>query len=99
MKASKKLIKGYLQRRKMEKRREKELFTTEECLNYNKSSQQLPSCVIAKRDSLFCKMFSPLFWLEQEKTLKKLYPSKIKKRGRKERADRNDPRAARATNL
>ena len=26
-------------------------------LNYEKSSQQLPSCVIAVRDSLFCKCF------------------------------------------
>ena len=74
---------SYLQRRKMEKRRQKELLTWE-CLNYKKSSQQLPSCVIAMRDSLFCKMFSPLFCFEQEKTLKnfskKLYTNTIKKR-------------------
>ena len=37
---------------------------------YKKSSQQLPSCVIATRDSLFCKMFSPIFCFEQEKKLK-----------------------------
>ena len=57
----------------------KELLPT--CLNYKKSSQQLPSCVIATRDSLFCKMFSPLFCFEQEKMLKsfskKLCTSKI----------------------
>ena len=52
VKASKKRSKSYLQR-KMDKRREKELFTNSECLNYKKSSQQLPLCVIATRDSLF----------------------------------------------
>ena len=41
-----------------------ELLTTLECLNYKKSSQQLPSCFIAMRDSPFCKMFSPLFCSE-----------------------------------
>ena len=47
----------------------------------------MPSCVIATRDSLFCKMFSPLFCFEQEKTVKnfskKLYTSKIKKKLRR----------------
>ena len=60
----------------------KEFFTTWECLNHKKSSQQLPSCVIATRDSLFSKMFSPCF--EQEKTLKnssrKLYAIKMTKK-------------------
>ena len=37
---------------------------------YKKSSQQLPSCVITTRDSLFCKVFSPLFCFVQEKKLK-----------------------------
>ena len=87
VKTSKKLSKSYLQRRKMEKQREKEFFTTKACLTYKKSSQQLPSCVIVTRDSLFCKMFSPLFCFEQEKTLKnfskKLYTSKIKKKKKK----------------
>ena len=73
----------YLLRRKMEKRRPKRLLATWQCLNYKKSSQQLPSCVFATRDSLFCKMFSLLFFFEQEKTVKhfskKLYTSKIKK--------------------
>ena len=58
-------------------------------LNYKKSSQQLPSCVIATRDSLFCKMFSPLFSFEQEKTLKnvskKLCTSKMKQKKKKQR--------------
>ena len=71
-------------KKKMEKRGQKELLTTLECLNYKKSSQQLPSCFIAMRDSPFCKMFSPLFCFEQEKTLKnfskKLYTNTIKKR-------------------
>ena len=60
----------------------KEFFTTSECLHHKKSSQQLPSCVIATRDSLFCKMFSPC--VEQEKTLKnfsrKLYAIKMTKK-------------------
>ena len=60
------------------------ILTTGQCLNYKKSSQQLPSCVFATRDSLFCKMFSLLFFFEQEKTVKnfskKLYTSKIKKK-------------------
>ena len=68
----------------MEKQRQKELLTTLECVNYKKSSQQLPSCVMATRDSLFCKMCSPLFCFEQEKVLKnfskKLYTNTIKKR-------------------
>ena len=63
-----------------------ELLTTLECLNYKKSSQQLPSCFIAMRDSPFCKMFSPLFCFEQGKTSKdfskKLYTIKIKKKKR-----------------
>ena len=41
-------------------------------LSWKKSSQQLSSCDISTRDSLFCEMFSPLFCLEQEKTLKSL---------------------------
>ena len=82
-KLRKKFSRSYLQRRKMEKRRPKKLLTTWQCLNYKKSSQQLPSCVFATRDSLFCKMFSLLFFFEQEKTVKnfskKLYTSKLKK--------------------
>ena len=69
-KLRKKFSRSYLQRRKMEKRRPKKLLTTWQCLNYKKSSQQLPSCVFATRDSLFCKMFSLLFFFEQEKTVK-----------------------------
>ena len=83
-KPGKKVSRRYLQRRKMENQRQKELLTTWERLNYKKSSQQLPSCVIATRVSLFCKMFSPLFCFEQEKTLKnfskKLYTNMLKKR-------------------
>ena len=52
----KNLSRTYLQRRKMEKQRHKELFTTWERLNYKKFSQQLPSGVIVTRDSLFCTM-------------------------------------------
>ena len=54
-------------------------------VNCKKTSQQLPSrsCVITTKDSLFCKMFPPLFCFEQVKTLKnfsrKLFTSKIRK--------------------
>ena len=69
----------------MEKRGQKELLTTLECLNYKKS---LPSCFIASRDSPFSKMFSPLFCFAQEKALKnfskKLYTIKIKKKEEEE---------------
>ena len=79
---------SYLQRRKMVKRRQKS-----SCLLENaKSSQQLPSCLIATRDSLFCKMLSPLFSFEQENTLKnvskKLCTSKIRKERRSETKSR-----------
>ena len=71
----------------MEKRRQKRFLITWECLNCKKSSQQLPSCVIAPTDSLFRKIFSPLFCFEQERTVKnfskKLYTSKIKKKLRR----------------
>ena len=84
----KKFNRSYLQETKMEKRGQKELLTTLECLNYKKSSQQLPSCFISMRESPFCKMFSPLFCFEQEKTLrnfsKKLYIINIKKKKKKE---------------
>ena len=86
-KPGRKFSRSYLQRRKMEKWRQKEFLTTWECLNCKKFSQQLPMCVITTRDSLFCKTFSPFFCLiEQVKTLKnfskKLYISKIKQKKR-----------------
>ena len=65
-----------LQKRKVEKRRRKELLTTWECLNHKQSLQQLPSCVISTRHSLFFKMFLPLFCFEQEKTLKNFSTTK-----------------------
>ena len=69
----------------MEKRGQKELLTTLECLNYKKS---LPSCFIASRDAPFSKTFSPLFCFAQEKALKnfskKLYTIKIKKKEEEE---------------
>ena len=83
---------SYLQERKMEKRGQKELLTTLECLNHKKSSQQLASCFIAMRELPFCKMFSPLFCFEQEKTLenfsKKLYTIKVKKKKRRRRDEK-----------
>ena len=65
-----------LQKRKVEKRRRKELLTTWECLNHKQSLQQLPSCVISTRHSLFFKMFLPLFCFEQEKMLKNFSTTK-----------------------
>ena len=47
-----------------------------ECLNHKQSLQQLPSCVISTRHSLFFKMFLPLFCFEQEKTLKNFSTTK-----------------------
>ena len=91
VKASNKILaEAIYKEKKMEKQRHLELFTTWEGLNYKKFSQQLPSCVIATRDSLFCKMFSPslIFCFEQEKVLKNfskklvLHTSKIKKKRR-----------------
>ena len=86
VKFSKNVQQELLQERKMEKRGQKELFTTLKCLNHKKSSQQLPSCFIAMRRLPFCKMFSPLFCCEQEKTWKnfstRLYTIKVKKKRR-----------------
>ena len=55
---------SYFKKKKNGETEEKEFLTTLERLNRKKSSQQLASCVIATRDSLFCKMFSPLFCFE-----------------------------------
>ena len=76
---------GNYNRNKNGEKGTKKLLSTLECLNYKKSSQQLPSCFIAMRYSPFCKMFSPLFCFEQEKTLKNFSnKSKIKDRKRGE---------------
>ena len=62
-------------------------MTSWKCLNYKKSSQQLLKCIIATGDSLFCKMFSPLFCMEKKikkilkNSLKKRYTRKIKGKG------------------
>jgi len=64
---------SYLQRRKLGKSRQKEFSTTWECLNCKKSSQQLPSCVIAARGSLFCKMFSHIILLWARKDFQRLF--------------------------
>ena len=65
-----------VQKRKVEKRRRKELLSTWECLNDKQSLQQLPSCVISTRHLLFCKMFLPLFCFEQQKTSKNFLTTK-----------------------
>ena len=48
---------GNYNRNKNGEKGTKKLLSTLECLNYKKSSQQLPSCFIAMRDSPFCKCF------------------------------------------
>lgn len=71
----KKFTTSYLQRRKMEKWRQKEFLTTlRMSINCKKSLQQLncDHCVIAVRDLLFRKMFRTLFCFEQQKTSKTL---------------------------
>ena len=94
MKASKKVQQELFTRKKNRETGLEELLTTVECLTYKKSSQQLASCVIAMRDSPFCKMFSPQerispsFCFKQEKALKnfskKLYTiHEIKKQTQK----------------
>ena len=53
-------------------------MTSWECLNYKKSSQQLLKFIIATGDSLFCKMFSPLFCKEQKiKKTEKLFEETV----------------------
>ena len=91
----KKSSRSYLKRRKMEKRRQNELLTTWELLNYKKTSLQWLLCVVAMRDSL-----SPLFCFEQEKTLKNFrrncisLQSKIKKKKKQGRKVALGPKLA-----
>ena len=75
---------SYLQRRKIEKRRQIEFSDNLRIPKLQENfTTQLSSWIIATRDSLFYKMFSPLFCFEQVKTLKnlskKLFTSKTKK--------------------
>ena len=83
----KKFTRSYLQRRKMEKWRQKEFLTTlRMSINCKKSLQQLncDHCVIAARDLLFWKMFSHIILLWATKDFKnpskKLYTSKMAKK-------------------
>ena len=90
VKASKKAKQELFTKRKNEERETKRVLDSLRKLKLQEifTTVVIASCVIATRDSLFCKMFSPLFWFEQEKTLKhyskKLYASKIKKKGEAE---------------
>ena len=90
VKASKKDKQELFTKRKNEERETKRVLDNLRKLKLQEifTTVAIASCVIATRDSLFCKMFSPLFWFEQEKTLKnyskKLYASKIKKKGEAE---------------
>ena len=73
-----------MQRRKIDKRGPKKAI---DYLRMPKRQEIFKTVAIVchrrTRDSLFCKMFSPLFRFEQEKTVKnfskKLYTSKLKK--------------------
>ena len=77
-KPRKKISRSYLQRKKMEKRRQNLKKTL-----YNLRMPKLQeiftavAIVLSLRDSLFCKMFSPLFCVEQEKTLPKKFSKKL----------------------
>ena len=90
LKASKKAKQELFTKRKNGERETKRVLDNLRKLKLQEifTTVAIASCVIATRDSLFCKMFSPLFWFEQEKTLKKyskkLYASKIKKKGEAE---------------
>ena len=81
---------SYLQRRKIEKRRQIEVSDNLRMPKLQENfTTQLSSWIIAMRDSLFYKMFSPLFCFEQVKTLKnfskKLFTNKTKKNKRRAR--------------
>lgn len=87
----KKFTTSYLQRRKMEKWRQKEFLTTlRMSINCKKSLQQLncDHCVIAVRDLLFWKMFRTLFCFEQQKTSKTLRSKYTQVRWRKKKKQR-----------
>ena len=90
VKASKKDKQELFTKRKNEERETKRVLDNLRKLKLQEifTTVAIASCVVATRDSLFCKMFSPLFWFEQEKTFKKyskkLYASKIKKKGEAE---------------
>ena len=90
LKASKKAKQELFTKRKNGERETKRVLDNLRKLKLQEifTTVAIASCVIATRDSLFCKMFSPLFWFEQEKTLKnyskKPYASKIKKKGEAE---------------
>ena len=86
VKASKKAKQELFTKRENEERETKRVLDNLRKLKLQEifTTVAIASCVIASRDSLFCKMFSPLFWFEQKKTLKnyskKLYANKIKKK-------------------
>ena len=84
VKASKKVKQDLFTKRKIEERETKRVLDYLRKLKLQEifTTVAIASCVIATRDSLFCKMFSPLFCFEQEKTLKnyskKLYARVVK---------------------
>ena len=76
---------GNYNRKKNEEKgtKKKKLLTTLECLNYEKSSQQLPSCFIAMRDSPFCKCFRHYSALSKKRRWKTFRRNCIQLRERK----------------
>ena len=90
MKASKKAKQELFTKRKNGERETKRVLNNLRKLKLQEifTTVAIASCVIATRDSLFCKMFPSLFWFEQEKTLKNYSKeksaSKIKKKGEAE---------------
>ena len=94
VKASKKVKQELFTKRKIEERETKRVLDNLRKLKLQEifTTVAIASCVVATRDSLFCKMFSPLFWFEQEKTLKKyskkLYVCKQDKEKRRNRDEK-----------
>ena len=94
MKASKKAKQELFTKRKNGERETKRVLNNLRKLKLQEifTTVAIASCVVATRDSLFCKMFSPLFWFEQEKTLKryskKLYVCKQDKEKRRSRDEK-----------
>ena len=90
VKASKKAKQELFTKRKNGERETKRVLNNLRKLKLQEifTTVAIASCVIATRDSLFCKMFPSLFWFEQEKTLKNYSKeksaSKIKKKGEAE---------------
>ena len=74
----KKFSRSYLQRMRMEEPRQKAFLMTRKCLNWKKSSQKLPSCIITTRGLAVLKMFSWFFFFEKVHTVKQYEASLLR---------------------